>query len=113
MTPEDRKRLGRMLTLATKLRAAIERRALTREDLLASEDERWFVTTPLYAIGEEANNVSDAFAARHEEIPLVQIAGLRHRLVHDYEHTNWNLIAEIVFGELDPLIDALEKVLKE
>lgn len=113
MNPEDRKRLNRMLAPAKKLRDAIDRKALTRESLLSSEDEQWFVTTPLYAIGEEANNVSDECAEKHREIPLVQIAGLRHRLVHDYEHTNWSLISEVVFNELGPLIDALEKALEE
>ena len=33
------------------------------------------------------------------------IAGLRHRLVHDYEGTNWNIIAEVVFEEIPKLIE--------
>lgn len=31
------------------------------------------------------------------------IAGLRHRLIHDYDGTNWNIIADVVFEELSGL----------
>ena len=34
---------------------------------------------------------------------------LRHRLLHDYEGTNWNSIADVVFAELSKLIVGLEK----
>lgn len=41
------------------------------------------------------------------------IAGLRHRLVHDYDGTNWNIIAEVVFEELPILIEQLRLCLTE
>ena len=41
------------------------------------------------------------------------IAGLRHRLVHDYDGTNWNIIAEVVFEELPILIMQLRFCLME
>lgn len=37
------------------------------------------------------------------------IAGLRHRLVHDYEGTNWNIIVEVVFDEIPILIEKMEE----
>lgn len=39
------------------------------------------------------------------------IAGLRHRLIHDYEGTNWNIIADVVFEELPDLIKQLEELI--
>ena len=39
------------------------------------------------------------------------IAGLRHRLVHDYDGTNWNIIVNVVFEELPVLIAQLEKLI--
>ena len=42
-----------------------------------------------------------------------RIAGLRHRLVHDYDGTNWNIISEVVFEELPILIKQLERCLAE
>ena len=32
------------------------------------------------------------------------ISGLRHRLVHDYDGTNWSIISDVVFEELPELI---------
>ena len=38
------------------------------------------------------------------------IAGLRHRLVHDYDGINWNVIVDIVFNEIPELIGQIEKI---
>ena len=47
----------------------------------------------------------------HSEIPWSMISGLRHRLVHDYDGTNWNIIVEVVFEELPVLIEELQKLM--
>ena len=39
------------------------------------------------------------------------IAGVRPRLVHDYDGTNWNIIADVVLDELPILIDQLKEIL--
>ena len=39
------------------------------------------------------------------------MAGLRHRLVHDYDGTNWNIIADVVFEDLPELITKLKEFL--
>ena len=39
------------------------------------------------------------------------IAGLRHRLVHDYDGTNWSIIVNVVFEELPVFIEQLEKLI--
>ena len=36
------------------------------------------------------------------------ISGLRHRLVHDYDGTNWNVIVDVVFEEIPVLVKLLE-----
>ena len=46
----------------------------------------------------------------YDKIPLLMISGLRHSLVHDYDGTNWNIIADVVFEELPVLIAELEKI---
>ena len=40
------------------------------------------------------------------------IAGLRHRLVHNYDGTNWNIIADVVFEELPVLAEQIRKLLE-
>ena len=41
------------------------------------------------------------------------ISGLRHRLVHDYDGTNWNIIADVVFDELPTLLNQLNSILEK
>lgn len=41
------------------------------------------------------------------------ISGLRHRLVHDYECTNWQMIVEVVFEDIPALLVQLEKLVNK
>ena len=45
------------------------------------------------------------------DIPWSQIAGLRHRLVHNYEGTNWSIVAAVVFDELETFIRQIEAMI--
>lgn len=64
----------------------------------------------LQILGEAAWKVSDAFKAEHPEIPWDKIAGLRHRLVHDYGAVDQIKLWQIVIEYLPPLIGQLEKL---
>ncbi|MDE6970205.1 MAG: DUF86 domain-containing protein [Eubacterium sp.] len=55
------------------------------------------VTTPLYNIGEHVYNLSDKYKETHSEIQWAMLAGVRHRPVHGYDGTNWNIIVNVVF----------------
>ena len=41
------------------------------------------------------------------------ISGLRHRLVHDYEGTNWQMIVKVVFEDIPALLVQLEKLVNK
>ena len=64
-------------------------------------------------MGELCHNLSAEYKVKYGEIPWAMIAGLRHRLVHDYDGTNWNIISEVVFEELPILIEQLWACLTE
>lgn len=68
------------------------------------------VTTPLYNIGGQVYALSDEFKARHPEVPWSGISGLRHRLVHDYEGTNWSLVTSIVFDEVPASLEQVSRI---
>lgn len=38
------------------------------------------------------------------------IAGLRHRLVYDYDGTNWNIIVDVIFEELPIFIEQIKNL---
>ena len=45
-------------------------------------------------------------------MPWSQIAGVRHRLVHDYDGVNWSIIVEIIFDEMDTAIQKMRQIEK-
>lgn len=95
---------------ASKLLAYIEEHGVTKENLLNDFSLQWLVTTPLYNIGEHVYMLSGEYKEAHNNIPWTMISGLRHRLVHDYDGTNWNIIADVVFEELPELVKQLENL---
>lgn len=111
MKYSDQQRVQKVYENATKLNNYIFENGIKKEDLLKEFSLQWLVTTPLYNIGEHVYNLSDEYKKAHSEIQWAMIAGVRHRLVHDYDGTNWNIIAEVVFEELPVLISQLEKIL--
>ncbi|MBW2042854.1 MAG: DUF86 domain-containing protein [Deltaproteobacteria bacterium] len=59
-------------------------------------------------VGEAASRVSQSFRAQHTEIPWTAIAGMRHRLVHDYFNIDLDILWETANKDLPALIVALE-----
>ncbi len=109
----DARRLERIVSTTRKLLDYIRDQQVTRDDILNQEPLRWTITTPLYNVGEHVYNLSDAFKTAHPEIPWSKISGLRHRLVHDYDNTNWSLICTIIFDVLPEFLLAAQSLLKE
>ena len=108
MKYSDEQRIMKIYENADKLVNYINEKGITREALLNDYALQWLVTTPLYNIGEHAYYLSDEYKSEHPEIQWFMIAGLRHRLVHDYDGTNWNIIAEVVFEELPVLLEQVK-----
>lgn len=106
----DVQRIEKIKNTVDKLNSYVIESALTREKVLEDETIRWTLTTPLYNIGEHAYNLSPEFKEKHSDIPWSKISGLRHRLVHDYENTNWTIICDIIFNVIPEFKKQLEKV---
>ena len=69
------------------------------------------VTTPLYNIGEQVYQLSPEFKRSYPEQPWNMVAGLRHRLVHDYDGINWSIIVEVVYEDMNPFVQSLKEIL--
>ncbi len=111
MKYSDQQRIKKIYENAVRLYEYLLEHQIKKEDLLEEFSLQWLVSTPLYNIGEHVYNLSSEYKEVHNEIQWAMIAGLRHRLVHDYDGTNWNIIADVVFEELPILINQLEKIL--
>ena len=112
MKYSDNDRLIKILEKGRELQKYLMDNAVTRENLINTVSLQWLVTTPLYNIGEHVYYLSDDFKKAHDNIPWAMISGLRHRLVHDYEGTNWNIIADVVFDDLPDLLDMVETLIQ-
>ncbi len=113
MRATDKERLKKILDTWEALNAQISLRTITEEQLLADEFLQWAVTTPLYNIGEQVYRLSKELKDHYPELPWNKVAGLRHRLIHDYDGINWTIIVEIVFKEMDPFVKAVKQIFSE
>ena len=111
MSPSDRYRLERIAATGSLLIRTLTDEHIDSKSLLTNYKHQWLVTTPLYNIGEQVYCLSPEFKATHPDIEWSGIAGLRHRLVHDYEGTNWSTIAEIVETDLPVFLNQVDQLL--
>lgn len=111
MKYSDQQRIQKIYEKSIELDEYIVEHQIKKEDLLTQKPLQWLVTTPLYNIGEQVYNLSREYKEAHSDIPWTMIAGLRHRLVHDYDGTNWNIIAEVVLSELPVFIAQLKELM--
>lgn len=111
MKYSDEQRIQKILDYSNRLTEYIKTNEITKEKLMNEYSLQWLVTTPLYNIGEHAYYLSQEYKEEHSDIPWAMISGLHHRLVHDYDGTNWNIISDVVFEELPVLILQLEKLI--
>ena len=111
MKKSDKERLKKIISTWDSLKEQIEERGITPEILLQDEFSQWAVTTPLYNIGEQVYQLSNELKQAHPEQPWNMVAGLRHRLVHDYDGINWSIIVEVLFQDMDPFVEGVKEIL--
>ena len=69
------------------------------------------MTTPLYNIGEQVYMLSKELKSDNDNVQWGVVAGLRHRLVHDYEGINWEIIVDVVFDEMPEFIKQVKSLI--
>ena len=61
----------------------------------------------LLQLGELVSKIDGAFMEEHQHIPWKSMRGLRHRLVHDYEGANMELVWSIIKNDIPDLVEKL------
>ena len=112
MKKSDKERLKKIISTWDELQKQMTLRKITAGKLLEDEFSQWAVTTPLYNIGEQVYQLSAAFKQAYPDQPWNMVAGLRHRLVHDYEGVNWSIIVEVLFEDMEPFVQSLREIFK-
>jgi uncharacterized protein with HEPN domain len=107
MHKDDLVYAGHMLDTARK--AASKIAGKTRDDYDRDENLRMALAHLIQTLGEAARHISLALQKSHAEIPWKQIIGMRHKVVHDYLHVDYDIVWAVVTTDLPPLIVQLEK----
>jgi uncharacterized protein with HEPN domain len=109
-TPRDDIALLRDLLKAA--RAALRfAEGLDRSAFMASELHQEAITRVVGVVGEAAWRMTPGFKALHPDVPWQAMAGMRHRIVHDYAEVDVELVWRVVTHELPRLLDRLQPLL--
>lgn len=112
MKKSDQERLKKIVSIWSELKSEIAQHEITKEKLMEDQFSQWAVTTPLYNIGEHVYQLSKEFKLEYPAIPWSMVSGLRHRLVHDYDGINWSFIVDVIFDDMDPFVQEIQKILQ-
>ncbi len=86
LDPQDVGRLRDVIAYGEKVQAMVG--GLSQEGFLADTKTFFAVCYGIQVVGEAAWKVSDSLKQANTAIPWPLIAGMRHRLVHDYGRTD-------------------------
>jgi uncharacterized protein with HEPN domain len=84
----------------------------TEQQFLEDIKTQSAVLHQLTMLGEAVRRVSQDFHETHASVPWQEIAGLRNRIVHEYDEIDIDRVWEVIRRDLPPLIAALERIAK-
>jgi len=91
--------------------AAALARGKTKAGLLSDRLLQLGLVRLVEVIGEAAGRVSREFRERHSSIPWEDVVGMRHKLIHEYDRVDLDILWDTVAVDLPRLMGELEKVL--
>jgi uncharacterized protein with HEPN domain len=62
-------------------------------------------------VGEAAGRVSREGKAKYPDVPWVEAISTRHRIVHDYDRVNYDILWDTIAVDFPVLVAALERAL--
>ena len=111
MYSDDTTRLHHMLDAARNIERYAQRK--TRQDLDSDELLAMGLAHWVQSIGEASRLLSQAVKDSHGEIPWKLIQGMRHRIVHDYDEVNLDILWLTVTKSIPELLPKLQEMLEE
>jgi uncharacterized protein with HEPN domain len=108
MQKDDMVFVGHMLDTARTLVDKVAGKSRSQFD--ADDNLRLALAHLIQTFGEAARRVSPPFQQAHSEIPWSKIIGMRHKVVHDYLHIDFDIVWDVATVNMPPLLAALEKI---
>lgn len=109
LDPEDVGRLRDMIDYAQEAIDLLG--SMTSEQMVADRRTFLAVSRCVEIVGEAGWKLSDGLKNAHTAIPWPLIAGMRHRLVHDYGRVDSSVVHKVVTQHLAPLIEQIKAIM--
>ena len=77
------------------------------------EDATEIILFNLMVLGEAANNISKEFAEMNPEVDWRGVAGVRHKIVHDYADIDFDTIGDILLNDIPDLYQKIKAIAAE
>jgi uncharacterized protein with HEPN domain len=78
-----------------------------RDDFFGDAKTQSAILHQLLLLGEAVKRLSDEFRARHEEVPWKMMAGMRDKLIHEYEAVDLEEVWNTVTADIPRLLERL------
>ena len=75
-------------------------KGLGREQLRRHEGTTEMILFNLMVLGEAANNITREFAEKNPDVDWKGLAGVRHKIVHDYADIDYDTIWDILQNDI-------------
>lgn len=112
--PLDGDDLARLRDMVIWSRKAIDiLGGLSCDAMMDIEEKRLALVRCIEVIGEAGQKVSPAVKSMLPAVPWSSMYGMRNRLIHDYGNTNYEVVYDVVTGDLPGLGSAISAFLVE
>ena len=108
MQKDDTVYVGHMLDTARLIVGKVA--GVSRAEFDGDENLRLALAHLIQTMGEAARRVSAEFQQAHPSVPWRKIIGMRHKVVHDYLHVDFDIVWDVATVNLPPLVAQLEAV---
>ena len=85
--------------------ALLVTRGMSRDSFLGDLKTQLALRHQIIIIGETVKRLSNAFREEHQQVPWADIAGMRDRLVHEYDNVDTDLLWDVVEVDIPELIE--------
>lgn len=101
-----------LLDIAKAARLVLEfKQGFDRSAFLNDAKTQSAILHQLLILGESVKRLSDEFRARHPQIPWRLIAGMRDKLIHDYDDVDLDEVWRVAEWDIPQLIQMIEPFL--
>jgi uncharacterized protein with HEPN domain len=86
---------------------------MSRDEFATDRRTQKAVIYDIQTVGEAVKRLPDSYREIHPDIPWSLAAGMRDKLVHDYDQVNLDRVWQVVVHDLPELLDKLKPLIPD